>query len=674
MGSAGAAFVQGMRRGLLLTGACAVALACVGGSSHAATAGPALTVNAKLDRHPISPYIYGMNFADSALADELDLPVDRWGGNTAERYNWKLDVWNTGSDYFFENIAGCFNDAESFCATPPANPETRYRLFVDKDRDAGAKTLITLPLLGYVSTDPTYTHPFHCGFSVAKYGAQDSVDPFDTNCGDGRQSGVPITGNDPADTSVVSTPADQAEWVKDAADFYGDAANGGVKFYELGNEPNLWNSTHRDVHPGPTTFDEIWSKTEDMAVAVKGADPTAKVLGFSEWGWPNYFCSATDDTSNGCQSTDSDRANHGGKELAAWFLEQAYDYDLANSQRLIDYMDVHYYAQDAVDGNETEITRSLWDPTYTDPSWINDEIALIPRMKQWVAENYPGTKISLSEYNMTAGAFTTTNAQKTLIEADTLGIFAREGLDLATMWGPPTASDLVADAFRVYRNYDGNHSKFGDTWVRASSADQSDLAVYAARRSADGALTLLAINKTTGDLTSPLNLSGASVAGPAKVFRWTGSGISQIPNQPVSASGFTTTFPASSMTLFVIPTKQIEINEIYFDSPGADTGSKKSLNGEWIRLVNTTTTNKSLKNWTIRDSSGTIYRFGAYTLRGGKAVKIHTGPGSNSSSDRYWGRSAYVWGNSKDSAKLRNASGATMDTCSYSGGGPFKPC
>src|SRR4029078_1147873 len=118
----------------------------------------------------------------------------------------------------------------------------------------------------------------------------------------------------------------------------------------------------------------------------------------------------------------------------------------------------------------------------------------------------------------------------------------------------------------------------------------------------------------------------------------------------------------------------IEIREIYFDSPGAETGSKKSLNGEWIQLVNNTSTNKSLKNWTIRDAAGTKYRFGAYTLRGGKTVKIHTGPGANTAGDRYWGRSAYVWGNGKDSAKLRNAAGATMDACSYSDGEPFKLC
>jgi hypothetical protein len=34
-------------------------------------------VNAKADRHPISPYIYGMNFADPALAAEIDPSAHR---------------------------------------------------------------------------------------------------------------------------------------------------------------------------------------------------------------------------------------------------------------------------------------------------------------------------------------------------------------------------------------------------------------------------------------------------------------------------------------------------------------------------------------------------------------------------------------------------------------------
>ena len=195
------------------------------------------------------------------------------------------------------------------------------------------------------------------------------------------------------------------------------------------------------------------------------------------------------------------------------------------------------------------MTRSLWDPNYTDPSWIGEKIRLIPRMKQWVAQDYPGTKISLSEYNLSVGD-AITNA---LIQADVLGIFAREGLDLATRWPMGNDGNLIADAFRIYRNYDGNGSKFGDTWVRSASGNQAKLAVYGARRSGDGAYTILVINKTSNALESPLNLSGISPKGQAQVWRWTGGAIQHASNRTVPAAGFTATYPARSLTLYVIP-------------------------------------------------------------------------------------------------------------------------
>ena len=90
------------------------ALAVPDGAS--AAAGPALAVDANADRHPISPDIYGLNFADPALAGELSLPVDRWGGNTTDTYNWRLWSSNTGNDWFFENVADCWNAADGWCA------------------------------------------------------------------------------------------------------------------------------------------------------------------------------------------------------------------------------------------------------------------------------------------------------------------------------------------------------------------------------------------------------------------------------------------------------------------------------------------------------------------------------------------------------------------------------
>lgn len=118
----------------------------------------------------------------------------------------------------------------------------------------------------------------------------------------------------------------------------------------------------------------------------------------------------------------------------------------------------------------------------------------------------------------------------------------------------------------------------------------------------------------------------------------------------------------------------VSINSIYYDSPGSDTGANSSLNAEWIQLKNNCSSGKVLTNWTIKDAVGHTYKFGSYTLAAGSKVKIHTGHGSNTSANRYWGQGWYIWNNSGDTAKLRNGAGSVMDTCVYSGGGASVYC
>jgi hypothetical protein len=84
-------------------------------------------VAAGADWHPISPNIYGLNFAPAGLANELDLPVDRWGGNTTDTYNWKIGASNTGNDYFFENIPDCFDPPTYDCSH---GPRFGYKQFI----------------------------------------------------------------------------------------------------------------------------------------------------------------------------------------------------------------------------------------------------------------------------------------------------------------------------------------------------------------------------------------------------------------------------------------------------------------------------------------------------------------------------------------------------------------
>jgi hypothetical protein len=401
-------------------------------------------------------------------------------------------------------------------------------------------------------------HPFTCGFPNPPNAAQQTFDPNDPACGNGLMpDGVTPIPSSPTNSGVAHTAADAGAWVADLVARYGRADQGGVPLYSLGNEPGLWPTTHRHVHPALTTYQELADKTIAYAGAVRDVDPSAKILAFSEWGWISYFCSALDDPFTfGCGPTAGadrpDRAAHGGKPLVTWLLEQVRVAGQAQGRRLIDYVDVHYYRQ--VGETTTNATRSLWDPTYTDPSYIADVIRLIPRMEEWVAQELPGIGTALSEYNLSVPGQPVDNV---LIQADALGIFGREGLDLATRFdvaddGTADETRRIYDAFRIYRNYDGQGGRFGDTRVRAASADQGALAVYGAQRSADGALTLVLVNKSATELTSPLSVGGFTAAGPAKAYQWTAATTGVVPTADVALGG-SVTVPAKSITLLVAP-------------------------------------------------------------------------------------------------------------------------
>ena len=113
-------------------------------------------------------------------------------------------------------------------------------------------------------------------------------------------------------------------------------------------------------------------------------------------------------------------------------------------------------------------------------------------------------------------------------------------------------------------------------------------------------------------------------------------------------------------------TSSLRFSKVYYDSPGADSGSNTSLNAEWIRIKNySTTTKKYLTGWTVRDKSAHIYKFGAFALNPGASVTLYTGKGTNSSTKRYWAYNGYIWNNSGDTAYLRSSNGTLMDTCAW---------
>jgi hypothetical protein len=142
-----------------------------------------------------------------------------------------------------------------------------------------------------------------------------------------------------------------------------------------------------------------------------------------------------------------------------------------------------------------------------DESWIGDRVQLIRRMKSWVNASYPGTAIGITEYNW--GAENHINGATA--QADIYGIFGREGLDMGARWATPAAYTPTYKAMKMYRNYDGNRSTFGDTSVSATVPNPDTLAAFAAERSSDGALTVMVVSKQLTS-TTPVTLNIANFA------------------------------------------------------------------------------------------------------------------------------------------------------------------
>jgi hypothetical protein len=196
-----------------------------------------------------------------------------------------------------------------------------------------------------------------------------------------------------------------------------------------------------------------------------------------------------------------------------------------------------------------------------------------------------GTSIGIStetgrEYNW--GAEGHINGATTL--ADILGIFGREGLDMASYWTAPDPSTPTYKAFKLYRNYDNAGSGFGDTSVSAVAPDPDSLAVFAALRQADGALTLMVVNKVTSDTVANLHLANFSAGGSAQVWQLTAASvITHLPDAVVSTTPgvtLTATLPAQSVTLFVAPpavTVTLKVNGVHPTPPVVTTSGPYNL-------------------------------------------------------------------------------------------------
>jgi fibronectin type 3 domain-containing protein len=529
-----------------------------------------ITVNPSVT-HPISPYIYGLNFYSGVTGAPPLLTFDRDGGDRWTAYNWINNASNAGSDYLYENDDYLCNG--SCNASIPAEAVSS---FISGNQSKNMASLITLQMQGYVSIDTTVVQ-VPMPFPNLPY-FRPTVDQKST------ASSAPFTLTPPAASTDNHVYLDEFAWALDqdflSADIFG-ANPTEPTFISLDNEPDLWNSTHQEIQGSTNVSSAAFvSKTVNLSAALKGLSKNAQtpashfsnlvIFGPVNYGFEGIYSWQGDPTLS--------PTPNGNNWFADKYLTGLHAASTTYGAPLVDVYDFHWYAE-VYDSNGTRITdmtgttltdaqvqlivqspRDLWDPTWTDTGnsnpWIvetlgGEGINMLGRLQSKIAAENPGMKLSVTEYN-NGGS---NHIAGTIAQADNLGVFGAQGLFAASLWPLYSTQPYILAGFRAYRGFDGANACFGDTSLQATSSNVGNVMVYASTDSTTpGRVVFVAINRSTSAQLTAIN--GQSLSGTAYLYQMTAATAQlqstiapvSIGTMAVSGSSLTISLPALSVT------------------------------------------------------------------------------------------------------------------------------
>lgn len=493
-----------------------------------------VTVDVLANRHAISPYVYGVNFpSDTNYVTDSGATFVRWGGNASTRYNWLNFGTNAAADWYFQNRA--------MCSSPGCNTAlySDSKQFVSSIAGVGVAPIMTIGMLPWVAKDGNASS---YSFSVAKYHyTACKVNPYLADDGNGvlfsptcttDQNPPVYTGNDPTDANMPlldtgsgSGAVYRDAWVQALATkfAYGSAWH----FYDMDNEMDIWGGTHRDVHPNPTTYDELRDVYISEARMMPTWDHAAVRFGPVSCCWWFYWNSALGD---------SDKKAHASIDFLPWWFNEVAFEDKRDGKRSLDVFDFHAYPGGNTNGTTLaqnqalalRMPRDFWDSTYvSEDGSINQPYATstqplktiafrIPRLRALVNSIFivpyrrsvfepnfhtDPVPLSLTEWNVAAAG--ETDFSTALADGDVFGILGRERMFAASRWTAADAATPAYEALKLYRNYDGAHHTFAPISVSATNdGDPNLFSSYAAMDSTGTTVTVMVINKSPSTAAS----------------------------------------------------------------------------------------------------------------------------------------------------------------------------
>ena len=523
-------------------------------------------------RKPISPLIYGMNsFASSSIpADVLaGVTLIRRGGDRGNSYNWETNVSNGSHNNGFSN--------DLVLGAGANGPAAQDLALLAAHRPAGRAVMVPFVLNDWVSGPQggigAWNQPgWNRGQYFKRVGFTKPTAFLPTP---DLNDGMVYTDEHLAYMRAQYPSADVT------------APGPGQLIVGIDNEPDLYpynfpmlqsGTGAAIVNNGTTvgnrvTSAEFTQRVIGFATKVKQMAPTANVVGPSHYHFDGFTSWWGENTTL-----------YGNAPTARWYMDDFLAaINTASTQqgkRLLDTWDFHWYPQGTSNGTyvwnldnavrtmtAAEIdqvvqgSRSYWDPTYDENSWITEPwhmggpTQIIPRLQTRIAAAYPGTKIGVTEYNPGGR----NHIASGLGMVDSLGVFQRLGVEMAAFW-PVGSNAAMAHAFggiKLLRNANGAGLKYASTDVKVEHPEVAATSVYAGMDTPN-LVTVLVINKTNATRTVGVRAFNTTRLTTVDVYRIDAANPSpylaaQAPVTKVNAYGYAAPPLSATMLVFRAP-------------------------------------------------------------------------------------------------------------------------
>jgi mannan endo-1,4-beta-mannosidase len=196
---------------------------------------------------------------------------------------------------------------------------------------------------------------------------------------------------------------------------------------------------------------------------------------------------------------------------------------------LVDIFSFHFYPQHKIDANgdfsktgttilrsssTTDIsrktrmnfTRSLWDETYIEPSWLTGSKLsgasnmILKRLQETIDTYFPSVKMMIGEFDYGDD----NDISHGIGMVDFLGACGQYGVEIATRWdlNPYNGVTYTNSAYQLFQNFDGANNTFGNQSVFSSFDNREKGSVWGSLNEDGSELHLIIINKEVSNTVS----------------------------------------------------------------------------------------------------------------------------------------------------------------------------